>query len=311
MEVSNYGGIKYNSGVVYSEVKRVTVTHKKNNKSYFMQYYDKMLSHGYINQNNSNAKKLLCRMRVISVIFWLLYMAYKIKKESQIVIFFTEGNRIIYNLYSFVFLYAAIFVTSYMTYHWISYNYEKKNKHEFSIKTTKGGYSILYWLYVLLILPWVLFVSIFNKVLTILKIQELKQYLPIIFCGQLYFLMIALMLIQFLCKLVNNLIHIYPAMINSVVTEKTYLYVIVLMSIVICRNIPTLVLKLTTYKIIIKNSIEYKKVFSQYHLLNSYFFVVITVILKALDFSNSEKILVDAMFYTSNALALVSTVKNR
>ena len=60
-----------------------------------------------------------------------------------------------------------------------------------------------------------------------------------------------------------------------------------------------------------KNSTEYKRIFKQYHLLNYYFLVAITLVLKALNSTGVEKTLIDALFYTTNALTLFSTARQK
>lgn len=82
-------------------------------------------------------------------------------------------------------------------------------------------------------------------------------------------------------------------------------------SIIISKNIPTLALKIVLHPFIAKNSSDYKKIFRQYHLLNYYILVFMTLVLKALDFTDKGEILIDALFYTTNALTLFSTIKER
>lgn len=129
--------------------------------------------------------------------------------------------------------------------------------------------------------------------------------------GYLYSLIFALIILQILCKCAETLINHYTFLINELITEATYLYIIVFISIIISKYIPALLLKIVLCLSITKNSYEYKKTFDQYHLLNYYFLVVITLILKALNFSGYDKILIDALFYTTNALTLFSTARQK
>lgn len=123
--------------------------------------------------------------------------------------------------------------------------------------------------------------------------------------------MIALFILQILCKYTQALLSHYSFLTNKLITETTYVYIIVFISIVISKHIPTLFLKIVLHPFITKNSNEYKKIFNQYHLLNYYFLVGITLILKALDFSGVYKIMIDALFYTTNALTLFSTARQK
>ncbi len=45
--------------------------------------------------------------------------------------------------------------------------------------------------------------------------------------------------------------------------------------------------------------------------MNYYILVFMTLVLKALDFTDKGEILIDALFYTTNALTLFSTIKER
>lgn len=130
-------------------------------------------------------------------------------------------------------------------------------------------------------------------------------------CGYLYFLIIALTMLQVLCKYLDKLLCNYTFLTNDWVTESTYLYIIVFFSIVISKHIPTGLLKIVIHPFANKNSTEYKRIFNQNHLLNYYFLVAITLVLKALNFTGEEKTLIDALFYTTNALTLFSTARQK
>lgn len=159
--------------------------------------------------------------------------------------------------------------------------------------------------------PWILLTCFVLKVLAFFKIQSLKEYLPMLICGYLYFLIIALTMLQVLCKYLDKLLCNYTFLTNDWVTEITYLYIIVFFSIVISKHIPTGLLKIVIHPFVNKNSTEYKRIFNQYHLLNYYFLVAITLVLKALNFTGEEKALIDALFYTTNALTLFSTARQK
>ena len=70
-------------------------------------------------------------------------------------------------------------------------------------------------------------------------------------------------------------------------------------------------MKIVIHPFVNKNSTEYKRIFNQYHLLNYYFLVAIALVLKALNFTGEEKTLIDALFYTTNALTLFSTARQK
>lgn len=284
---------------------------KNKQQSPFKYYYKELLSHYGITPQNKNAKKFLIRISILDIILLILCILFLIFKNSTFVHYFTNGSQAMHLFYVVMLIYTFIAAVSFTLYHIISYIYEFKHKHELLKKDINGVYVLLFLLYKLIHLPWILLTCLTLKVLDLFKIQNLRKYLPMLTCGYLYFLMIALIIVQILCGYVDKLLANYSYLTNNYITEETYLYLIVLISIIISKHIPTALLKIVLYPFIKKNSVEYKKIFDQYHLLNYYFLVAITLILKALNFSGEDKILIDALFYTTNALTLFSTARQK
>lgn len=284
---------------------------KKQELSPFNYYYKELFSHYNVTPQNKNAKKVLIRASIIVVLFLVLYILLNIFKNSSFVHYFTNGSPIMHSLYSVMILYAFIAFGSYTIYHIVSYNFEIIHKHELLKKDIKGAYNLFSLLYKFIHLPWILVVCFTLKILSIFKIQDLRKYLPMLIGGYLYFLMISLVVLQVLCNWLDKLLTDGILPHNNLITEVTYLYIIVLVTIIFSKHIPTGLLKIVIRPFVNKNSLEYRRIFRQYHLLNYYFLVVITLVLKALNFTGIEKILIDALFYTTNALSLLSTAREK
>lgn len=284
---------------------------KAQQPSPFKYYYNELLSHHGITPQNKNSIRFLIRISIMDIILFILCILLFIFRHSAIVHYFTNDSQIMHCIYAVMLIYAFITLTSYTFYHIISYNYEYRNKHELLKKDINGAYNLLFSIYKLIHLPWILLTCLTQRLLALFKIQRLKEYLPMLVCGYSYFLMIALIILQILCRYVDKLLFNYTFLTNNFITETTYLYLIVFISIIVSKHIPTASLKVVLHPFVTKNSIEYKKIFDQYHLLNYYFLVLITLILKALNFSAEDKILVDALFYTTNAMTLFSTARQK
>ena len=285
---------------------------KKQNISLFKYYYRELVSHhGVSLQNKNAAKKFILQFSIIDIIYLALCLLLIVYSDSKVVRHFTNNSNILLYIYIITLIYTFFVLTSYTIYHIISYKYEQRNKHELNKKDIKSYYMLLFYVFKLIHLPWILLSCLIQKIFELFKIQDLKEYLPMLICGYYYFLMIALFILQLLSKFINILLYHYPFLTNKLITETTYLYLIVFISIIISKHIPTILLKIVLRPFITKNSNEYKKIFDQYHLLNYYFLVGITLILKALNFSDFYKILIDALFYTTNALTLFSTARQK
>lgn len=275
--------------------------------STFKYYYKELLSHYGITPQNKYAINFFKRISIINIALLIVCCLFFIFRDSSFVRYFTSGSIIMYYLYAFMLLYAFTALASYTIYHIISYRYEIKNKHELQKKDIKGVYTAFLFIYKFIHLPWILLTCLVLKLLALFRIANLKKYLPLLICGYSYFLIVAFTILLTLLKLTYKILTSYTFLTNNYVTETTYLYLIVFISIVISKHVPTVFLKIIIHPFVIKNSSEYKKIFDQYHLLNYYFLVAITLILKALNFTDDEKILIDALFYTTNALTLFST----
>lgn len=279
--------------------------------SYFKYYYTELYSHSGVTPHNKRAKKFLFMLSGMDVLLLLLVILLNTFKDSKFVYLFTSGSQLQHNIYSYMLSYACIAAISYTLYHIISYKYECKYKHELLSKDIKGVCKVLSIIYKIIHFPWILITCFFLKLLELFRITALKNFIPMIVAGYSYFLMLSLIVLQVACKTLDQLIDKYDFLTNSFITEKTYLYIIVLLTILLCKYIPTVFLKAVLKPTIPKNSMEYKRIFRQYHLLNYYFLVVITLFLKALHFNAEAQVLIDALFYTTNALALFSTAREK
>lgn len=278
----------------------------------FKYYYKELVSHhGVTPQNKKAVKKFILLTSIMDIILLILCFLLIVYRYSKIVCYFTNDSKIFFYIYTLMLIYAFFVLTSFTIYHTISYKYEHRNKHELNKENINGIYKFFFFIFKLIHLPWISLSCLVQKILELFKIENLKEYLPILICGYVYFLMIALFILQILCKYIQALLSHYSFLTNKLITETTYVYIIVFISIVISKHIPTLFLKIVLHPFITKNSNEYKKMFNQYHLLNYYFLVGITLILKALDFSGVYKIMIDALFYTTNALTLFSTARQK
>jgi hypothetical protein len=283
---------------------------KKEKTSYFKYYYTQLYSHQEVSPQNVKSKKFLFTISFMDIAVLLFLVLLCIFKSTKIVTYFTNESNFQYNIYVLMLSYAFVALTSYTIYHIVSYNYEIKHKHELLAKDITGYFKLVSFIYKLIHFPWISITCIILKILEIFRIQNLKEFIPMILCGYIYFLMFSLIMLQVLCNFFDELLATYDFLTNSFINDVTYLYFIVFVTIFTCKQIPTIFLK-KFIKPSDKNSLIYKKIFRQYDLLNYYFLVVITLILRALNFSDDAQTLIDALFYTTNALALFSTARQK
>ena len=284
---------------------------KKEKISNFKYYYEKLYSHQGVTPQDNKAKKYLCTISLIDFLVLLLIILLCIFKSSTIVTYVTNGSQIQHNMYVLMMSYAFAALTSYTIYQIISYKYEEKHKHELLAKDITGYFKFLSFIYKLIHFLWIAVTCIILKILEIFNLQNLRNFLPIILYGYIYFFAISLTILRVSFILCDQLLAMYDFLTNSFINDITYLYLIVFVTIFICQRIPAFVLKQHIKPFINKNSSEYKKIFRQYDLLNYYLLVLITLILKALNFPDDIQILIDALFYTTNALALFSTARQK
>ena len=293
--------------------KEHTLGHKKKTQttSNIKYYYKELHNHRGVSPNDKNSKKYLISISIMDLVLLLISILLTVFRNSEIVSYITDNSEKQYILYFIMLIYAFLVSTSYTIYQICLYTFEKKQKHELIEKNLRFPYNLMIFVLNLIHLPWILSASILLFLLKKLKIDNLKMLLPLVVCGYMYFLMFSLIMIQLGCRLLDYLITVYPFLTNSLINDTTYVYILLLFTILLCKHIPTAFLKLSVKHLFPKNSIEYRRTFRQYHLLNYYFLIVVTLILKALNFEGADKILVDALFYTTTCMALVTTAKEK
>ncbi len=274
-------------------------------------YYGKLFSHNGIGESDEHAirffkKNFLCLSSLL-----LLTILFYIFRNSKFVHYITYGNKLVFVFYCVLFFYTFLVGISYTLYQLISLWYEKKYSKKLEIQKMTVCCKLLIYLYKTIHYPWILLACSVQKILKKLKIQDLEKYLPILVFGYMFFLLSLLSMLQVLCTIIDVILNKYKFLINTYFTETTYLYLIVFISIVITKHIPALFLKWALFPYIDKKSLKFKKILSQYNLLNDYFLVVVTLILKVLNYEVVTKNLVDALFYTTNAFALFSAIEQK
>lgn len=274
-------------------------------------YYKQLLSHKWITTDNDNSRKLLSRMRKFDALLFIICILLFAFKNSPFISFITNDSINIYYFYVIMFLYAFIGGASYTIYNHISFLYEQNHKHELLKKDITGIYQVPFYFFKSIHFPWIFLTCLVQKLLMLLRIESLKSYLPMLILGYLYFLTFFSIMLSILCATMSKLLSHYAFLTTTVVTEKTYLYIIFFISIIVSKHIPTMILNKVIQPSINKNSSDYKLIFNRYHLLNYYFLVAVTLILKALDFTDEIKLFVDALFYTTTALTLLSTAREK
>jgi len=271
-------------------------------------YYQKLLNHAGVTIHDRGAKNYLLTVTCFNILLLIIILLFFFFPDSKIVIYFTNNSLVQYYTFLFTLIYTFLCITSFNIYHQVSLSFEAKNKYEFNLAKTS---KCLYFLFYLIHAPWIFTACAILKLLKKTKLDNLKALLPLILCGYLYFLMFGLIMLQNGIKLCDKLTTRYPYLINDLITDKTYIYLLVFLTIIIGKHIPTLFLTISIKPFIARNSLEYKKIFRQYHLLNYYFLLLITVFLQALNFTGAGEVLVDALFYTTTALTLISDIKSK
>ena len=123
------------------------------------------------------------------------------------------------------------------------------------------------------------------------------MYISFIYMGVLFILVEMYVL--------HNILSKYPSIITNRINLKTYIYIIIFLTIIFFRKLFNYSIKKIITLTTPKNSNQYKLLIKQFHLLNAYFLISITFIFKSLNFSVYENIFVDALFYSISILTLL------
>lgn len=158
---------------------------------------------------------------------------------------------------------------------------------------------------------WIFVAIISYKIFKFLNIPNLREILPMLLAGYSYFVMFGLLILQLGVNTVDLLYKHFPCLLNKYVTEKTWLYILVFLSIFLAKKIPFFFVRSATKNLYGKGSLIYKSTLEQYNTLNNYLLVIATIILKALSFDEITQTLVDALFYSTTAMTLLSQAKKK
>lgn len=265
-------------------------------------YYDELFSHGAISIKN---KTYYMKYFFKTGLFLFLYFVAFI---STFIFPLGEAKQIL-NFYRIIFIYSFIFSISIIIYHIISLCYEAKKKHILDVKKNLKGIALFaVIIYKLIHFPWIFACCIISLIFNKLKLAAIKYYMTCFIAGSFCFLFSVLALLEYGLKLCSYLTSKYPALLTNYFSEKTYIYFLVFFAILICKPIPLWFVKSAAKITVKKNSIEWKQICRQCDLLTSYIYIVMTFVFTALDFSNTEKILIDALFFSTTILTLLKQV---
>lgn len=282
----------------------------KKQENYFIQQYKLILSHTGVGVNDEGAIKYLIRITITCSVLLLFIILLFVFKNSKFVCFFTQGNEQLFLFTVISFIYLFIWGISFTSYNVVSYYYEKRNKHELLKKDIKGLFNLLYNFYLLINLPWITLTYIIVLIFKCLKIENLGQYIGLVILIYSYCLIVCFLILIFLCNLFNSLLVNNVIMLNSYFNENTILYFLVFFSILVSKKLQEAALNLFLKKFV-KNRYEYEKILKQNKLLLYYILIVITFFLKALNLTGTNKEIIDALFYSTNMLTMISTATQK
>lgn len=165
--------------------------------------------------------------------------------------------------------------------------------------------NYLYIILLVILFPYVFLTFLLTKTLNILKIEDLKDYLFSIIPMYISFIYMGVLFILVEMYVLHNILSKYPSIITNRINLKTYIYIIIFLTIIFFRKLFNYSIKKIITLTTPKNSNQYKLLIKQFHLLNAYFLISITFIFKSLNFSVYENIFVDALFYSISILTLL------
>ena len=267
--------------------------------------YKSYLSHDACTITNKKSKKLLSYRYIFSFVLLIFILLVYIFKESAFLRMFIMNSVYVYIPFYIFLLYFFLFTLSLNVYNTISYTFEKRNKHELLRKDITGFSLIFYIILLVILFPYVFLTFLLTKTLNILKIEDLKDYLFSIIPMYISFIYMGVLFILVEMYVLHNILSKYPSIITNRINLKTYIYIIIFLTIIFFRKLFNYSIKKIITLTTPKNSNQYKLLIKQLHLLNAYFLISITFIFKSLNFSVYENIFVDALFYSISILTLL------
>lgn len=285
------------------------MSNKLNNKkhdNYFVTQYKLILSHDGVGVNDKGAKKYFRKIKITCGVYAVLIAMLLVFKNSEFINYLIQGNYKSYYVMLAFTIYGFLLLFSFTLYNIISYSYEKRKKHELLKKDIKGAGILLYYLYLIINFPWIIFTYIVILIEKFLKIENLSKHRGAIILTYLYSLVAAFFLLLVLLNIVNNMLSAQIIELNNYINDITILYFLVFFSILIFKKMQEGLLSIAL-RIIEINKFECKKILKQNKLLLYYILIVITFILKAMNLTDEYQNLVDALFYSTNMLTMIST----
>lgn len=186
---------------------------------------------------------------------------------------------------------------------------EDKDKKE-KKKISYYIYIIIYFLYNFLwILAFAIIFTIFDK----LKIPILLNYPQCIIPCYCIFIYLLLVSVCFLYYLVTAyaLPTINDFAKTNLLTAESCLYYVFFISFVLSKLLSFKCLEKSLFNSGAKDKQEYEIVLKQNDLLIFYINIVVTLILKPLNFDNNYKTIIDALFYSTTCMGLIFSAKEK
>lgn len=285
---------------------------KQKQKKNYKYYYKIVLGHGTLTLSNKDYKKEMRKMIFIDM-FFIIWLTILLKfPQAELGQYALNDSLKSYVILVSFLSYEILVLVSTTLHHIISLFYELKHKHQLEVKNIRGIIpKTLYSIYIIIHFPWILTLCFILRLMEKTKIENLTELLLVIVPLYFNFVIFVLMIFKIgieVCIMLNNH-NILP--ITTHITEMTYVYMLALISIEIGEKILIFVFKLYVKFIIPSTSPKYNRILKQYNLLNYYVLVIITLMLKAMNFSDGYKYLVDGLFYSTTAFSLISTAKEK
>mgnify|MGYP004639628865 CR=1 FL=1 len=233
-------------------------------------------------------------------IFAILYIlsCFVLHKKSNAIIFLTCKCDFLYYLYILIFFYLFIFLFCFIFCGINSKLQFTKNK------------KILCIMFACFC-PAVIIVIFFEKI----SKKFLLEY-PFSIIFSIYFFMFIISCVFII--IFNRLFCFLPPRIDifgiASIIEKTYIYVGSFISIYTCNFISQIMINrlfkcFNKYVDAKDNLMREQDINKIFNLINCFLLIVLTIICKALEFSNYHKIIVDAIFYSTGIMTLLCKIK--
>jgi hypothetical protein len=149
-------------------------------------------------------------------------------------------------------------------------------------------------------------ICLIKKIFKMLKISELEYSMPAILLGYTFFLLVMALLPLFLYYRLDLFISNHDIFARYYIGKTSAVYISVLVSIlvgVIGSNIIVFSYAVKIFGIKINNK-------EQYNLLNYYFYMIFSVLLKIFEVPEDCKTIIDALFYSMSVVSMISTARH-